>query len=172
MSFLEGLNENYAAIRSQILLLDPLPPLHQAFFNGFSTAILPDPTILAASSSQALSKGRFKSKNAPSKSGNQKHWTYCNRTNHTVENCYFKHRFPPRYKSKKALHLAIANDQTTHSAHSSLPGITPEQLQGLLALLPQSQSTATAHAAHLASTHNVTTYPNPGFELLEDDWQS
>lgn len=70
MSFLEGLNDNYAVIKSQILLINPLPPLYKVFSmvsqleRQLRIAILPDPTILAASSQSfpnvaAQSRGKF-----------------------------------------------------------------------------------------------------------------
>lgn len=80
--------------------------------------------------------------------------TYCNRTNHTVDNCYFKHGFPPGYRTKNqstALQIGSAQPyQTskfdTHSGSAKAPSndssfsITREDYQHLLPLLHASKS--------------------------------
>ncbi|XP_027191450.1 uncharacterized protein [Cicer arietinum] len=65
LSFLQGLNDNYYAIRSQILLVDPLPPLTNIYsmilqqerqLNVGNNRILCDPTILAVDTRNSSAK--------------------------------------------------------------------------------------------------------------------
>lgn len=71
MSFLQGLNENYASVKSQILLMEPLPSLAKVYFmviqqeRQLSVPILSDPAVLVVQTgshepyqSQGRGKGR------------------------------------------------------------------------------------------------------------------
>lgn len=54
--------------------------------------------------------------------------TYCNRSNHTVETCYFKHWFPPGYRSKNAsssTNLATINTDQNSSVDTHVPPPKP-----------------------------------------------
>ncbi|XP_061351640.1 uncharacterized protein LOC133296630 [Gastrolobium bilobum] len=53
--------------------------------------------------------------------------TNCKMTNHTIESCYFKHGFPPGYKSKRSVNLAVTPENTSQTEHSAL--FTAEQHQ-------------------------------------------
>ncbi|XP_058746538.1 uncharacterized protein LOC131619465 [Vicia villosa] len=97
--FLKGLNDNYHNICTQILLLDPLPTISKAYslIAQQQPSISPspsstNPTILAAASNPKA-KGKISSKTPML-------CTNCSKTNHTIENCYFKHGFPLGYRSK------------------------------------------------------------------------
>ncbi|RHN38558.1 putative RNA-directed DNA polymerase [Medicago truncatula] len=112
LCFLKGLNDNYTNVRTQILLMDPLPSISKTY----SLVIQQDSTpteqpsesnvfnVNSSSTSSAqhkgnhgLGRGRGKGPKTSMLCSN------CNKTNHTVENCYFKHGFPPGYRSRNQL---------------------------------------------------------------------
>ncbi|XP_016191804.1 uncharacterized protein LOC107632648 [Arachis ipaensis] len=119
--FLKGLDEQFLIVRSQILLLDQLPPVTRVFALVIqherqlqvTAGILDDPrSITAAVDSRHPSqgrgrgrcRGRFSSGNGrggfPSSAGcdgSFKFCTHCGRSGHTIEVCYSKHGFPPGY---------------------------------------------------------------------------
>ncbi|XP_017423564.1 uncharacterized protein LOC108332768 [Vigna angularis] len=122
--FLKGLNEQFSHVRSQIMLLDPLPPINKVFSLIVQqerqmttierTELSSDAKTFAVNTYQYTSLGRGLAVN-PNQyfgygrgRGNRgrgratigrgqnsfnKLCTYCGKTNHTVETCYFKHGF-------------------------------------------------------------------------------
>ncbi|XP_061356238.1 uncharacterized protein LOC133300683 [Gastrolobium bilobum] len=114
--FLKGLNEQYAHVRSQVMLLDPFPSLIRVFsmivqqerqmlcevlvdsntetrvFNNFSD------------NHQKQNFGRGRGRGFPSffnkGRGSGKVCTYCGKPNHIVDICYQKHGYPQGFKPK------------------------------------------------------------------------
>ncbi|GAU26486.1 hypothetical protein TSUD_294550 [Trifolium subterraneum] len=101
--FLTGLNEQYAMVRSQILLMEPFPQLNAAFgmviqhesLNGLDIAIANDQEDQVSAAINFTRKPYSKG-SAPLK--NDKFCTFCHKTNHVVDNCVKKHGFPPGYR--------------------------------------------------------------------------
>ncbi|XP_058775326.1 uncharacterized protein LOC131649589 [Vicia villosa] len=93
--FLKGLNDNYQSIRTQILILDPLPPISRVYSLIAQQQIPPasNSTILYANNNNSKGRGHGSGKNSMV-------CTNCSKTNHTIETCYFKHGFPPGYLNK------------------------------------------------------------------------
>ena len=104
MSILMGLNETYATIRGQILLMDPVPPLSKVFSLilqdekqrkvGVAKKIQIDTadalaSVLAAKTVKNAKKGRPQC-------------THCGAMGHVVDKCYKLHGYPPGYKFKSA----------------------------------------------------------------------
>ncbi|XP_019420691.1 PREDICTED: uncharacterized protein LOC109330875 [Lupinus angustifolius] len=73
--FLRGLNEQFSTARTQIMLMDPMPPIGKVFS-----------ILVQQESTNTFGRGR-----------GQKLCTYCQRTGHTNETCYKKHGYPPGY---------------------------------------------------------------------------
>ncbi|XP_057422646.1 uncharacterized protein LOC130716662 [Lotus japonicus] len=143
-------------------------------------------------------RGRSNSQYSSSKSNVQRLCTHCGRQNHTVETCFLKHgypsNFPNGYKPKKAYITTSGGDSHSSSDQDEPPSssleLTREQLQGLLALLPQSKPTAVSQApnlkpiaaSNLVSSHNVIAnnidmvnsqwIMDSGQDHFEDDWES
>uniref|UniRef100_A0A2N9GQ92 Reverse transcriptase Ty1/copia-type domain-containing protein n=1 Tax=Fagus sylvatica TaxID=28930 RepID=A0A2N9GQ92_FAGSY len=106
MQFLMGLNESFAAVRGQILLMDPMPPINKVQRYG----------------GNRQSIGHKKERPT---------CTHCGLLGHTVDKCYKLHGFPPGYKTRGKA-PAVAN-QTSLSAfgsnaHASAEEISPLQL--------------------------------------------
>jgi len=109
MCFLTGLNDNFNMVKSQILLMDPLPPMNRIFSmvlqhesQGNFTPIVEDslPSINAVNSGKPKygnSGNMYKNTNQGSNSSYNKNrvCTFCGRSNHTIETCYKKHGYPP-----------------------------------------------------------------------------
>ncbi|GAU30132.1 hypothetical protein TSUD_360250 [Trifolium subterraneum] len=107
--FLKGLNEQYSVVRSQIMLIDPLPSITKVYsllVQQERQLILPiDESKLLAVSRQTYYAGRGSSTrdrgsarggrfNGGRGKGN-KLCTHCGQTNHVVENCWRKYGVPP-----------------------------------------------------------------------------
>ncbi|XP_058774358.1 uncharacterized protein LOC131648635 [Vicia villosa] len=140
--FLKGLNDSYQNIRTQILLLDPLPSISRTYSliaqQEISNPSALASTILSAAASQT-NNSRAKGKSTPK---SNMFCTNCHKTNHTIDTCYFKHGFPPGYRSNNS------NKSTSDSKSSQPPksttdnkdtGISKEDYQHLVLLLQQSR---------------------------------
>ncbi|XP_004488072.3 uncharacterized protein [Cicer arietinum] len=150
--FLKGLNEQYSAVQSQVMLMNPLPSINKVFsmlvqqeMNLFPNPE-ESPTIVAISNhSGGLPNGRGRGRGS-------RYCTHCNRRGHTVEVCFRKHGFPPHFhkngnnsaKVCAADSVNIDDDQKTQSLNESSSdlhsGFTPEQQKALLSLLHPSSS--------------------------------
>jgi len=114
MSFLKGLGEAYNAVKTQILLTEPLPGINKVFSlvlqqeRHLSESIGMDTKILANSIDQQHQKisktsnhgqgwrnyGRGRGK------GYGKQCSFCRKMNHTAYECYSKHGYPPWMKHR------------------------------------------------------------------------
>lgn len=95
--FFTGLNDQFVVVKSQILLMDPLPNINKIF----SMVIQHERQIqlhIPNDESQTLinvvDSKKFGARNTTSKHG-ARVCTFCGKTNHTVENCFKKHGVPP-----------------------------------------------------------------------------
>ncbi|XP_073055412.1 uncharacterized protein [Primulina eburnea] len=94
LQFLMGLNESYAAIRSQILMMSPLPTVGQAFsiisqeesHRSLSTTE-PSPTVFYSNQNRAGDQRKDIMK-----------CDYCNLNGHLKENCYKIVGYPPWHR--------------------------------------------------------------------------
>jgi hypothetical protein len=106
--FLTGLNSNFDTVKSQILLMEPLPPLNKVFSlvlqhecqGNFTSSRDSDALINAAKSHFASS-----SKSTP------KVCTYCGRDNHTIETCFKKHGLPPHLRKSSSSNNATIEEE-------------------------------------------------------------
>lgn len=118
--FLRGLNEQYAHVRSQIMMMKPLPDAISAFslviqqereMNLDDSDANVETKVFAANTEGSqqqnsfvrrgtFGRGRGRGNQGRGQSG--KLWTYCGRNNHTVDTCFHKHGFPPGYKPRGA----------------------------------------------------------------------
>ena len=102
MSFLMGLNKTYAAVRGQILLMDPMPPLSKVFSLilqdekqrkvGVAKKMQLDTAAALASTLAAKNVKNFK-KGRPQ-------CTHSSAMGHMVDKCYKLHGYPASYKFK------------------------------------------------------------------------
>ncbi|XP_017420238.1 uncharacterized protein LOC108330251 [Vigna angularis] len=117
--FLKGLNDTYNTVRTQILLMDPLPNINRVFSlimqqerqerQDLGTVSQSQTTETKVLASTAERNNNWKSQgrgNGPRGQGRGrgrnpnygKQCSYCNKMNHTVDECYSKHGYLPWYK--------------------------------------------------------------------------
>ena len=152
MKFLVGLNDSYASVRGQILLMDPLPTINKVFslvsqeerqreLNSGSTACGID------SSATALTITNFKPNNGGKNYGRKERplCSHCGITRHTMEKCYRLHRYLPGYKPRArptANQVMVASNSTNDNGIGNLASLplSPDQYQQLLTFLSSQQS--------------------------------
>lgn len=120
ISFLMGLNDSYAHVRGQILLMDPIPPVTKVFsliiqeerqrtigpkFN--STMETSNTMAFALRHDYANNANKFHKRERP-------YCTHCKYQGHTVDKCYKLHGYPPGYKQKQK--SAVVNHVSTPSS--------------------------------------------------------
>nr|KYP65704.1 Retrovirus-related Pol polyprotein from transposon TNT 1-94 [Cajanus cajan] len=116
--FLKGLNDQYNTVKSQILIMDPLPVINKVFSlvlqqeRQQNTPNLADSRIFSLNTQsggnwRSPSNGRGGSSRGRGRTGGRgsftnagKVCTICGKENHTIDSCYFKHGFPPNFKFK------------------------------------------------------------------------
>lgn len=141
MSFLMGLNNSYARVRGQLLLMDPIPPINKVFTlisqkehqrtinltigTADSLAFYTRNDVKRAGTGQSF-HGRSQKKDRPI-------CTYCGYGGHTIDKCYKLHGYPPRYKSKlkdgSSSHTGYIPHPNTTAANQ-ISGHIPDQSQG------------------------------------------
>ena len=126
ITFLMGVNDAFSQVRTQILLMDPLPSVnktHSLFIQeemqrSGTNSVRVESTILATKSSG----NNFKGKERPI-------CTHCGKMGHTVDKCYKLHGFPPGFKFKNN------KNATAHQVSSNLELIQGNQCNGVHDLL-------------------------------------
>ncbi|XP_058784297.1 uncharacterized protein LOC131659073 [Vicia villosa] len=101
--FLTGLNDEFAVVKSQILLMDPLPPMNKIFsmvIQHERQVQIPIATDESQTLINATDSKKFGGKQAYFKHGGNRVCTFCGKTNHTVENCFNKHGVPPHIQNR------------------------------------------------------------------------
>jgi len=111
MCFLKGLGEVYNNVKTQILLLEPLPNINRVFSlilhqerqgKQFHEASVLETKVLINNTSQQTQTSNYQNggntgwKNYERGRGKNygKQCSYCNKMNHTSDECYSKHRYP------------------------------------------------------------------------------
>lgn len=184
--FLKGLNEQYAPVRSQIMLLNPLPPINKVF----SMLIQQERQMIAPIEEDKLLANFAKTQHRSSSTDNNprnsavgrgkslKMCTFCNKSGHTVEVCFKKHGLPP-YLKKPQVNNASAytenpnnNEDLESEAHTTQPTFTADQHKALLALLQQSQNSVPTQIQQFHSSINTNSgiLPTPPSPIFTDCW--
>ncbi|KAL4597753.1 hypothetical protein ACB092_11G011500 [Castanea dentata] len=156
MQFLLGLNDSYAQVRAQILLMDPLPSINKVYslliqeerhciVGNNSGPHMESSTLVTELSSSSGNKNNKNSKGKEKPTCN-----HCGMMGHTDEKCYKIHGYPPGFKPKvknsSVVHQVNLQDEQVEKnssfASTSFP-FTQEQCQLFLAMLG-TQSTSMA----------------------------
>ncbi|XP_024017565.1 uncharacterized protein LOC112090456 isoform X2 [Morus notabilis] len=178
MSFLMGLNDSFAQIRGQLLLLDPLPPINKVFAllsqeERQRSVVSHNSLGMVSTSSLAFVVKQDGSKRANSTSSDFQNFgnnrgqrkerpfcTHCNFHGHTIEKCYKIHGYPPGYKPRPKFQNAVVNHTSSQldsqiGSHSQ-NSLNPEDgaIGGFLKTLNnnQYQQLMTALSSHLATS--------------------
>jgi hypothetical protein len=181
--FLTGLNENFGMVKSQILLMDPLPSSNKIFSMDLQyerqsnvAPAIEDSALINVVDSKRFKGNNFSSKppfQGSSSKGSIHVCTFCGRSNHTVETCYKKHGIQPHlqrnYNSGSANHAAreednhVADSSACVDNKSSIPAITHEQYETLMTLLQSSslnQISGNLHASNQVTSMSVGHSPS------------
>ncbi|GAU34412.1 hypothetical protein TSUD_217520 [Trifolium subterraneum] len=138
--FLTGLNENFAMVKSQILLMDPLPSMTKVF----SMVLQHERQNIFNSQDESkilLNAARSKFSGTP-KFGT-KICTYCGKDNHIVDNCFKKYGLPPHMRKASSSNNAsieggFEDSNATIEASNGSNTITQDQALQLITLLQNS----------------------------------
>ncbi|XP_058756759.1 uncharacterized protein LOC131629981 [Vicia villosa] len=188
--FLKGLNDQYSAIRSQIMLMDPLPNLCKVYsllVQQERQAITPIEEVKVLAVSNQNSYPQSQPKSNPSNRGRgstrggrfsggrgrgNRVCTHCGMTNHTIDTCFKKHGYPPNWKQEAMVNQCTgrSEDQSGDSSEVNASDshalvFTPEQPKALLALLQGSSQVQSHSINHLTSHPDlnsgiICTFPN------------
>jgi hypothetical protein len=163
--FLMGLNDSFAQIRGQILLIDPLPSINKVFSlviqEERQRVISVNP--IQVETAALLTKTASQYQNQPNRTGKPPFrkerpvCTQCGLLGHTMEKCYKLHGYPLGYTfNKNKLNSSSANQVQEADQPFQVPqlSISQEQIQQLLALIKQSTSNSVAEVSS-PSTHQV-----------------
>jgi hypothetical protein len=155
--FLTGLNDNFDLVRSQILLMEPLPPINKVFSNVIQyerqfiamhgSSDVDENRALVNASDARRGQGRGRGYGNPGRG--KRYCTYCGKDNHIVDNCYKKHGFPPSYGRTPQTNQASADetndlDDTRSYRGNESHGFTKDQYEKLVNLLQSTASTSTS----------------------------
>jgi len=167
--FLKGLNDLYGTVKTRILLMDPLPSINRVFSlvlqqeRQLMGSVVFDNKVLINSANPNnwkqdkvigtgwKSQGRGRSRNQ----NYGKQCSYCHKLNHTADECFSKHGFPPWYKHKNdrainnifSQNYAATNktediDQEGHKHSLSQESVqfSQEQIQQILKICQESKN--------------------------------
>ena len=182
MQFLNGLNDSYSQVITQILMMEPSPSIDKAFSLviqeerqrclGLTAVPFVESTDLAVKN-QGFNQGNlFQGNNSKNFKGNngkgRPMCSHCGRLGHIMEKCYKQVGFPPGYKQKGRVAMAnqvLVEDDQINSGSSGPQQInsfpfTSEQYQQLLSMLSSQASTSggandVLHSANSALSGNV-----------------
>ena len=105
MKFIMGLNDSFSQVRSQVLLMDPIPSLNKVYSlliqeetqrstpNAFVAKV--DSIVLATKLSNDHHGTNLASSNSGSKGKDRPTCTHCGKIGHIVDKCYKLLGFPP-----------------------------------------------------------------------------
>jgi len=197
--FLKGLNDSYTTLKTQILLLEPLPNMNKVYSlnmqqerqnNGAAGTSSESKILLNTSERHFKSQEQngWKGQGRGSSSGPRSHGrgrgrnpnygkqcSYCHKMNHTVEECYSKHGYPPWFKQKNEYSNTLQENKNqdkreqevcnlnTREEHVDkqnmkddvLKGLTSEQMQKLLKLINDSDESG--HSVNQIHKHTNPT---------------
>ncbi|XP_075649955.1 uncharacterized protein LOC142620476 [Castanea sativa] len=141
MQFLNGLNESYSQVKTQILMMEPSPSINKAFSLviqeerqrclGLNVAPSIELTTLAIKN-QGFNQGTsFPGNNNKNVKGNNAKGrpvcSHCGKVGHVMEECYILVGFPPGYKQKGR--VAMANQGKSDAQQINSFPFTSEQFQ-------------------------------------------
>jgi hypothetical protein len=166
IQFLTGLNDQFSVVKTQVLLLDPLPSLNKVFSlvvqeesNNVYTPSLPsleEGSVLVNASDTRRPQGRGR---GSSNKSSGRYCSFCNRYNHTIEYCYLKHGFPNKPNPQVNMNSqASMNSQANASSAESSDasnvsgsiGLAQEKIDQLVLLLQQANLVSSVSNPSLA----------------------
>ncbi|KAL4603176.1 hypothetical protein ACB092_10G106700 [Castanea dentata] len=170
MKFLMGVNETFSQVRTQVLLMDPIPSLSKVYslmIQEETQKAVTNPSTVKVDSTALVAKipnlGNNLVGNSAGTKGKEKPiCTHCGKTGHTADKCYRLHGFPPgfKFKNKTAMahqvSLPHAQDLVSNTSTGNIT-FTTEQYQQLLALIAPSSPLVSVVQGREPPQSNVAT---------------
>ncbi|CAH9143418.1 unnamed protein product [Cuscuta epithymum] len=191
MRFLKGLNQEYMNVKSQVLLIDPIPGMSKVY--GMTVKLehklVSEESDIIHANSVGMSipnsevktnlinavNGNFK-KPGGFGTGQKPKCTHCGKLGHTVDKCYHLHGFPPGYKFKAR--QDEGQKSISHTVGIEQAGFTNEQLQYLMNFFQRQQVSKSRDPAVASVTKGVAKQVGnendhySGNPWGDDDWYS
>nr|XP_023884247.1 uncharacterized protein LOC111996488 [Quercus suber]XP_023884248.1 uncharacterized protein LOC111996488 [Quercus suber]XP_023884249.1 uncharacterized protein LOC111996488 [Quercus suber] len=163
MKFLMELNETFSQVRTQVLLMDPIPSLSKVYSSLIqeeTQRAVTNPSTVKVDSTALVAKipnlGNNLVGNGPSTKGIEKPiCTHYGKTGHIADKCYRLHGFPPGFKFKNK--TAMAHQVSIPQASTGNFIFTLEQCQQLLALIASSSPLVSTVQGRQTPQSNVAT---------------
>jgi hypothetical protein len=167
IQFLTGLNSEFSVVKTQILLMDPLPTLNKVYSlvvqeesNHKSLIVVEtDDSPLLANAADAR-KQPNRGKGIASGKNSNRVCTFCGKNNHTVEFCYAKHGHPNVNKGNSSHHESngsrSANSVAEEGSSSTNTGLSQVQYDQLVSLLQQANLFASAQSPSNPPSNNAS----------------
>jgi len=159
IQFLSGLNDSFSIVRTQILLMDPLPHLNKVYslvaqeesHEGLHVTDDSKALINAVEIKKPYGRDRGYILQGGRGKGLSPQYTFCGRSGYTIDSYYRKHGFPPNYVNGKNFNSNANSLQAQDYDESckgfeemnisgSLPAFTKEQYDNILALIQSSKA--------------------------------
>jgi len=150
IQFLTGLNDQFNVVKTQVLILDPLPSINKVYSlvvqeesnnESLSSPIDESLSLINASESRKP-HGRGRGYSHGFKP--PRHCCFCGKSNHTIEFCYQKHGHPNFQKQNASVNASSSNDEveaqswgSSEASSSSGTTISQEKYDHLVSLLQQ-----------------------------------
>lgn len=166
--FLMGLNDSYAALRSQTLAMGSLPTLGKVYSTfiqeekqrelHINANPLPESAVLAVAKGE-FNQDKFRPQNSDSKGKQRPKCEHCGKLGHVKAKCYKLHGYPPKQAHAASTTTDVPSTNNAAAPASTnkveIPHLTTEQYQQLISIL---NLNSTAPAANL--TGNSVYYSN------------
>jgi len=115
IQFLTGLNDQFNVVKTQVLMLDPLPSINKVYSlviqeesnNHSLSSPIDEPLSIVSAGESRKPQGRGYSNSFRPHS----HCTFCGRNNHTIDFCYQKHGHSNFQKQGSSVNASSSNDE-------------------------------------------------------------
>jgi hypothetical protein len=185
-SFLMRLNDSFAPVRGQILLMEPLPNINKVFSliqndeKQRGARLLPLPTVDSTALLSRLENGPNTAFSYPNtapnafftQTDNQKQYyqyptkdkppcicSHCGYKGHTADKCYKLHGYPPGFHSK-GRNVAVANQVSSSAVPHSESADNAQSIPNLTAMLVQCQQLLNMLTAQAQQANSVSDSQN------------
>lgn len=166
-------------MKSQILLLDPLPTLNKIFSMIIQHERQISPISTYVDDESKVLIDATDNRKPPFKKYGKKICTFCGKSGYTIDTCYHKHGGHPHLQcnSSTNAHNVSANNPDYSSFetprdpnHQSSPQLTAEQYQTLMSILKTSNASNYTRASNQARTfHSPANTSNISISLCLDN---
>ncbi|KAI5332620.1 hypothetical protein L3X38_022749 [Prunus dulcis] len=174
MQFLMGLNETYAAVRGQILMMQPLPDTRKVHALILQQERQVEVAARRDSNTSHHAMKVAQPSRSPAAQGNLTplKCSYCDQERHSVDRCYFLHGFPvghklhgknvkPPNRRKSVAHNTQASSMESTQASTTTPNekpiFTTEEYTQLMALLRKENGNTPSFANATGIVHPHST---------------